>query len=370
MIFDEQGKAVAATQPFDVAPPSISDLDAGPDAPLDFAFSGRRYRGVVVPIPGFDGRRLLLAASRGELDGDSRFVRKAMGTAFAASVVWLFLAIGWLTRRNMREHARIAETLRRVATGDMKARVAGDVSDWDLRRVGSDVDEIAERLGTLVQHQRRFIAHAAHELRSPLTALHGELQQALRKERTAQEYRESLTFCLRASHRLKHLTDDLLELARAEQPAKLAEAVDLDDALADVVESLAPLASEKNVEVQRDCGKIAVLARRSEVERIIRNLLDNAIRHSPKGGVVRLEVTPGDETALLRVRDQGPGVPEAERERVFEPFHRSAPARVEARGAGLVPRHRGNDRLREQPWDLLDRDAYFDAARLPRRSTN
>ncbi len=334
VMFDDQGAPLSATAPFDAAAPRLETLDSALETPFDFTFADRRYRGVVVGIPGYPQRRLLLAASRNDLDGDSRFVRKAMGIAFAASVAWLFAAIGWIIRRNMREHRRIAETLRRIATGDTRARVAGEVSDLELRRVGSDVDEIAERLGHLVRNQRRFIAHAAHELRSPLAALHGELQSVLRKERTVEDYKKSLTFSLRASTRLKHLADELLELAKAEEAAEQAEPVSLGEVLSDVVESLAPLASEKDVRIVHHANELLVMARPRDLERVVRNLLDNAIRYSPRGGEVRIRVAV-DEAVAVHVDDDGPGVPLEERERIFEPFHRSPEARTEARGAGL-----------------------------------
>ena len=334
IIFDERGAVLSATQPFDKGKPRLVDMNLAVDTPFDFSFAGRRYRGVAVSIPGYPRHRLLLAASRDDLDGDSRFVRRAMAIALLVSVAWLLGAIGWLVRRNLREHQRIADILHRIATGDVKARVTGEVSDRDLRRVGSDVDEIAQQLARLVGHQRRFIAHAAHELRSPLTALHGEIQQALRKERSSDEYRRSLGFLLKASGRLKHLTDELLELARAEQPTKSSEPVSLNLALTDVVESLLPLAIDKNVTIQCDATDVTIFAVGSDVERIFRNLLDNAIRHSPAGGVVRLDVQ-GGETVHIYVRDQGDGVSLEERENIFEPFYRLPVTRTEARGAGL-----------------------------------
>lgn len=216
----------------------------------------------------------------------------------------------------------------------MKARVSDNVSDHDLRRVAGDVDEIAQTLAELIEHQRRFIAHAAHELRSPLTALHGEIQQALRKERSPEEYRASLAFLLKASGRLKHLADELLELARAEHTTKTPSPVSIDLALGDVVESVQAIAREKGVTVQRTPTTCQVLAVQDDLERILRNLLDNAIRHSPRDGTVTVEVV-SDDRLRLRVRDEGEGVLPAEREAVFEPFHRSPANRADAPGAGL-----------------------------------
>jgi two-component system heavy metal sensor histidine kinase CusS len=334
IMFDEEGRILAATAPFDAALSLLPDLGSSIDLPFDFSFASRRYRGVMVRIPGYAGRRLLLAASREDLDGDSRFVRDAMLIALAVSVAWLLGAIRWLVRRSMRDQGRVAELLHRVASGDVNAKVLDQVSDSELRRMAGDIEQIAQRLAALIEQQRRFIAHAAHELRSPLTALHGEIQQALRKERSNDEYRASLAFLLRASARLKHLADELLEFAHAERKAKPSEPLSVDLALSEVIESLGPLAKEKDVRIDRDPTTSAVLAAQEDLERILQNLLDNAIRHSPKGGAVRLELDDG-ERVLIRVRDQGPGVRVEDRDAIFEPFHRSPESRAKARGAGL-----------------------------------
>lgn len=334
IIFDDQGKVLAATQPFDVGYPQLRDLKAATDVPFDFSFAGTRYRAVETTIPGFPNHRLLLAASREDLDGDSRFVRQAMAIALAVSALCLLTAIGWLVRRTMREHQRIAETLHRIARGETGVRAPVEVSDAELRRVGSDIDEIAARLVSLVGNQRRFIAHAAHELRSPLAALHGEIQHTMRKERSVEDYKRSYQFLHRASGRLKELADQLLDLARAEEGASNSSEVQLDLAIREAVESLLPLAREKGVEIEYSSAAWTVLSSPGDLERILRNLLDNAIRHSPAGGVVRIDVPPS-EPLRLRVRDQGQGVPVHERESVFEPFNRSSIVRSNASGAGL-----------------------------------
>lgn len=360
-IFDESGHPLSATPPFDSDVATIAALRPPLDTPFDFRFGTQHMRGVFIAIPGHPKLRLLLAASREDLDGDSRFVRQAMGIALVVSLAWMVGAIGWLVRRNMREHQRIATTLHRIAAGDVEVRVSGQVSDQGLRRVGGDIDEIAAKLDRLIGHQRRFITHAAHELRSPLTALHGEIQHALRKERSAAEYQQSLAFALRASQRLKHLADELLELARAERVAEAPGPISVELALAEAVESLKPLFEEKRLVIERSpASESRVLAAATDVERIVRNLVDNAIRHSPVDGVVRLDIeeVSANDTVRIRVCDQGRGVPAAERERIFEPFHRSPESRADARGAGLglaiareLARKHGGDILVETTRD-------------------
>lgn len=334
IIFDENGRSISATQPFDTASPEIGELGVALNVPFDFTFHASRLRGVLVPIPGYAGRKLLLAALRDDLDGDSRFVRKAMAISLAVALGWMLTAIGWMVRRWTREQARVAETLHRLATGDTGARVSQSVSDRDLRRVGGDIDEIAERLGRSIEYQRRFVTHAAHELRSPLAALYGELQQALRRERSADEYKQSLASALKASRRLKRLADDLLEIARAERNKK-PEAIPVALALSEAIHALSSLAKEKDLAFESDRTELSVIATPGTPERILHSLLENAIRFSPVGGTIRLHVEKSD-VVKIAVRDEGPGVAPEERERVFEPFYRSAKAnRANGEGAGL-----------------------------------
>lgn len=335
VIFDDKGTVLTATQPFDQDPAHSVMLDKPFEAPFDFEFRGKRYRGVESAIPGYPRYRLLLASSRDDLDGDSRFVRRAMLIAFAVAAVVLLSAVGYLVRRNLREHNRIAETLHRIAQGETEARVPGDVSDVEFKRIGHDVDEIAERLASLVDRQRRFIAHAAHELRSPLTALHGEIQQALRKERSVEDYRASLGFLNRASARLTHLANQLLELARAEDKAEPSEPVSIDHTVREVIESLTPMIREKGVRVSYVESALCVQGVPSDVERILRNLVDNALRFSPAHGTIEIVASQADGRGRIAVRDAGPGVPIELRDAIFEPFNRSSAARSEARGAGL-----------------------------------
>jgi two-component system heavy metal sensor histidine kinase CusS len=257
-----------------------------------------------------------------------------MGISLAVALGWMLTAIGWAVRRATREQARVADTLHRLAAGDTGARVLQSVSDRDLRRVGGDIDEIAERLARSIEYQRRFITHAAHELRSPLAALYGELQQALRRERSADEYKQSLASALKASRRLKRLADDLLELARAERNEK-PESVPVAVAVSEAIQALSSLANEKSLAIEHDQTECSVIAAPGIPERILHSLIENAIRFSPKGGTIRLQVETSD-VVKIAVRDEGAGVAPEERERVFEPFYRSTNVtRASGEGTGL-----------------------------------
>jgi two-component system heavy metal sensor histidine kinase CusS len=250
-------------------------------------------------------------------------------------VVWAGLTARWMIGRITRGHQRVVEVARRVAGGDLDARI-GTVAHGEIGQLAHDVDEMIARLGLLVTSQQRFIAHAAHELRSPLTALYGELQLALRKERNAGEYKEMIAEALDSTRRLKLLAEDLLTLAKmggGDQAPR--EEVDVEALAESALTQIEPLTEERGVTVHVKATGVRALGRPRDLERLARNLIENAVNHSPKGGVVEVTAETKNGSIELAVVDAGPGVPEPERERIFEPFYRSAQSRATAKGSGL-----------------------------------
>lgn len=334
VIYSKTGSVLAA-QPADGAAPPLPALEPELGEPFDFVHRERALRGVRIALPEPAGGSLLLAASREDLDSDDQFLDDAMALAFVASMLSLFVCSLLLTKRFTAEHRRIAATLHSVAHGDVYARALQGSSDPDLEQWRLDLNDVAEKLSALIRLQRRFIANAAHELRSPIAALYGELQQCLRQDRTNAEYKTSVSHALRATRRLTRLADDLLTLARAEHEAAPLEAVRLRDLFDDVTQELAA-AREKNVQLVRELGDLEARGRASDLQRLLRNLLDNAVRHTPPGTTVRCEAHEHGAWVTLRVWDEGPGVTLQDRARVFEPFFRSPETRASARdGSGL-----------------------------------
>lgn len=337
--YDADGNVDAATQPFDVSPPPLSEVTRNPGVPFDLDFKGNTLRAVLVEARGAERHTLLLAVSRDELDGDDQFMQRAMILAFVASLLCLFVVALALTGRFTREHRRLAMTLHRVAHGDVLARVpagAAGARDPVLIQWGQDLNGVAQQLSALIRSQQQFIAYAAHELRSPITALYGELQQALRKERSAEGYKESIETALQATRRLRSLADDLLTLARAEHDPEHFESVSLSNVFEALVRELRAAASDKQLSIEADFGALSVHGRAADIQRLLRNLFDNAIRHSPPGKAIRCHAVLREGVVRISVSDQGPGVPPEDQQRIFEPFFRSSQTRGTAReGSGL-----------------------------------
>jgi two-component system heavy metal sensor histidine kinase CusS len=329
-------------------------------------------RALLVSVPRRTDARLFVGVPRTNLEADALYLRRTLAMALALAVGMATLVTSLLVRRLTRQHEAIAQTAHRVADGDLGARVDTLSNDTDVIELTRDVNHMIARVETLVTSQRRFVSHAAHELRSPLTALYGELQLAGRKERTAEEYRAAIAEALVASRRLKLLTEELLVLARLGTQAQASSAdVVLQEVVDDAVAQIAQEAEEKRVAVAVLAEPVTVRGRRGDLVRLVRNLVENAVAHSDPGMTVTITVREdGAADAEVRVADEGAGVLEADRERIFEPFYRAADDRGrEGPGAGLglaiareiARTHAGDLRLAAD----VARGAVF-VARLPR----
>ncbi len=334
-VYAADGATLAATPNLGGAASALSSVPHPPRVAFDHWRGRDHVRAVLVPLPDGSGRRLLLAASRADLDGDERFLRRAMTLVFVVAVAWTILVATWFVRRLTRDHEVITGVVRRVAAGDLTARVATRSGDRELAQVGGDIDEMIARLEALVTSQQRFIAHAAHELRSPLTTMLGELSHALRRSRDADEYRAAIEEALGATRRLSQLADDLLGLARLGAEQRPDATSRLDEVVTAATAEVASAAEARGVALDARAEGATVRAPARDLQRLVRNLLDNAIRHTPRGGVVRVRARPLDDAMELRVTDEGTGVPAEERERIFEPFYRVARDERDDVGSGL-----------------------------------
>jgi len=228
------------------------------------------------------------------------------------------------------------------------AGVVGERSEQDLREVDASdaprevrplvdaLNRLLQRIRSALQTERRFTADAAHELRTPLAAIRANAQVLLGARDQAE--RENTARDLLASvDRSTRLVEQLLALARADQPLHDETLCDVD--IAEVArEQLAAhsgRADKCGITLQGDLAPVATRADPALLSVMVRNLLDNALRYTPPGGRITVMTGANDEGPVLTVEDDGPGIPEPERERVFERFHRLAGQKATGSGLGL-----------------------------------
>ncbi|MCL2779022.1 MAG: HAMP domain-containing histidine kinase [Polyangiaceae bacterium] len=335
IIYDEDGTVIDSTASFSRGAPPLENIRHPRGTPFDIHDGGEGLRAILVGIP-TTNKMLLFAAPRSDLEKDTTFLREVMLAAALASIGVTIVVVWRVVRRLTRGHEAIGSTARQVAAGDLAARVALRAGDDEVVQLANDVDEMVRRLAVLVESQQRFIANAAHELRSPLTTLYGELQLALRRSRSAEEYRTAIEEALVSTRRLTALAENLLALARlgADREASLTP-VSLGEVARSAAAWVERETTRKHVRVELDTDGSNVLGHAMDLERMLKNLLDNAVRHSPDGGRVTVRAKSHGNIVHVTVTDDGPGVAQHDRERVFEPFFRANAERRRDVGSGL-----------------------------------
>jgi two-component system OmpR family sensor kinase len=268
---------------------------------------------------------------------------------------------GWLlSRRAMRPIQKISDTARAISGSDLSRRIPVEEAASELGSLAQTLNATFERLEAAFQRQVRFTADASHELRTPLSVIHSHAELALTKERTAEEYKQSIETCLRAAKRTRSLVDALLVLARADA-GKLqlkVEPFDLRDAAQECLAMVASRAQEQHITLETNLQPVELEADRTRILQLLTNLLVNAIQYNLEGGRVVLSIAKEGTEVVLNVTDTGIGITTQDQARVFERFFRADKARSrEAGGSGLglaicqsiVEAHHGTISFSSQP---------------------
>jgi len=253
----------------------------------------------------------------------------------------LMLAVGWIITRSLAPVERIRRDVAQRADDDLSA-LSEQGLPLEVRPLVQELNLLFHRVGRAFEAQKDFVADAAHELRSPLTAL--KLQAEGLRRATDPASREAAIARLQGGiERAIHLVGQLLVLARQEsgEAANSAPAgrVDLEQVMAQCVTAALPQAQARGIDLgvaQADAASVPGEAAALRI--LLGNLIDNAIKYAPVGGRVDVSLLRPDDDAgtLLCVEDNGPGIPEAERERAFDRFYRLADGKAEGSGLGLA----------------------------------
>jgi signal transduction histidine kinase len=334
----EDGRVVASSANVRGLPPvadaapvgdeSIRRVDELPHEATPFRLLAR---GVEV-----DGSRrtILVGASLDDVQESTTTLSRSLLLAVPLVVAGLALVVWWLIGRTLRSVEAIRAEVAAIGGSQLHRRVPVPSGDDEIARLAHTMNGMLDRVEGAAERQQRFLADASHELRSPLTRVRAELEVDLAHPEGAD---------LRATHRsvldetigLQRLTEDLLLVARDDAGAAAVtrdERVDLDDLVVRISRRLR--ASDR---VSVDLGAVTaaqVQGDPDQLARLVGNLADNAVRHA--AGTVAFTLAEVGEEAVLTVSDDGPGIPEADRERVFERFARVDGSRTAGHGgAGL-----------------------------------
>jgi len=271
------------------------------------------------------------------LDAVRRAQAGLAGTFLVTGTLVLLAALtaGWLVAgRFVRPLRRMAATAAEIDAGELGRRLDAHGPRDEIRILADAFDRMLDRLQDAFARQREFVADASHELRTPLTIIRGQLEVLARQDKVARDDVRHVEGQVRGEiERMQRLVDDLSLLTRADEGDFLAvRSLDLAGLLDEQLAALAPLADRR-----LEHGPLAAGELRGDPDRlaqVLRNLLGNAIEHTEPGGVIRLSARDATQpgTVEIEVEDDGPGIPEPERERIFDRFHRTDRARSRAAG--------------------------------------
>jgi two-component system OmpR family sensor kinase len=346
-IWDEEGRSLLRSQfmtsdlPRD--PGAVRESGSGQPVWREQSFEGAPIRSLYSTLDRFGpehaGHVLEVAAPL-----TSRNAMVFRLSAFFALLILGVAVVGfsgswWLAGRTLRPVYEIIDQAEAIHARSLDHRIDAHADNREYRRLVEVLNTMLDRIQLAFDAQRRFTADASHELRSPLTAVRGELEVALRRDRSPEEYRAILQSGLEELVRLSRVTEDLLTLARSDSGAlgQRTERVDLVDTANRIVARLDARSKAKQIRVElHPSGLRAIDGHAGLIEQVLWNLIDNAVKFSPAAGTVDVRIEGLDSGVRILVEDSGPGLDEPEQ--AFERFYRGDPARTPGAatsGAGL-----------------------------------
>jgi two-component system OmpR family sensor kinase len=319
-----------------------------------------RHVRLIAGPAGWHGRREVLVAAESLHDIDDATHRVLVLLLLGGAGALALVAVGgwWIARRALRPVDRMTTRAEVIGIDDLSQRIAVPRVNDELAHLARTLNAMLARLQDGVQARERLIADTSHELRAPLAAMRTELDVTLAQNRLDDPARAALQLARDDALRLTRIVENLLTLARVDEGRLelLVAPHDLTELAERAARAQRAAAGQRQIEIEVAGDEVVADVDGDRFEQVLTNLLDNAIRHSPDGGSVRLTITREVAETHITVTDEGPGIPSDARARVFERFSRQDPARPRG-GAGLglaicreiVRAHRGRIWIDDRP---------------------
>lgn len=349
-VYNDEQEAIA-TSPTSHLPPALATLSQSSTSQAQPQF--RALLAAAKPAPSYtnatvSGEDLRAVASVVEIKGRQYKVlmvqslrEQAAGLAVARRAFYLvnplallLASLGgyFLARKSLAPVLAMADQCEKIGVENLDERLAEPDPRNELGRLVASFNSLLARLQTSFQIQRRFMADASHELRTPVAIIRGESEVALSREtRSADEYRESLAIVQDEGKRMARIVEDLFTLARADAGKYPVEKSNmyLDETVGHCVRSVDSLATGRGLKLDYETSVHELFFSGDEglLQRMTLNILDNAIKYTPRGGTVRVSLTRNGSSCRLAIADTGIGIPPELQARVFERFFRADGAR-------------------------------------------
>jgi heavy metal sensor kinase len=337
-----------------------SQVQGGPFSDVHTDHGDLRFRNEVIEQ---DGRTFLfqIGASMVPMQDALRRYFELMLWLIPLNLVIASIVGWWAAGRALLPVTRLAATARDIEVSDLTRRLPVTGSHDELDKLAQTFNETFSRLAHAIDEMRQFTASISHELRTPLAILRGEAEIALMQPTSNPEFRRVLSSQLEEFEKLTRMINQLLTLARAEagEIPMGRGPVDLCPLVKSLADQITPIAEARQLHLTVQCEHESIVAAGDSgwLERVILNLLDNAMKFSRSGGMVKISVQTTDKTASIEVSDSGPGISPESLPHIFERFYQADAARSGQQGAGLglslvkwiVQRHGGSIDVRSNP---------------------
>ena len=301
---------------------------------------GHRHKVRVISMPATDGNVIKIGRT---LKGDEMLLERYRETFGTALVIMLACGglVGWLlARKAMSGVKRVTETATRIGRHDFGQRVMVADKGEEISALVQAFNDMLERIESLVNELQQITDNVAHELRTPITRIRGIAETTLKGKGDLDEFREMAASVIDGSDELIEMigTMLMLEIARTDSGvAKLAVApLDIREIAEEAVDLFTPAAEDRRIHIHLSKPPRAVMlfGDRQRLQRVVANLLDNAIKYTPPGGKVTLSITAEAAGAKVKITDPGVGIDEKDIHRIFDRFYRGDKSRSTA-GSGL-----------------------------------
>lgn len=340
LITGPEGEHIAGHQ--GLPPPPEPEADKVSYYDAEYLGKPVRIAALSLPLEGDRNKGMVLIQTAETVTGRTDFARQIMLRMMLPQVVLILLAafaVWYAVGRGLSQLTELQREIAHRSHRDLSA-LPEEQTPLEVRPLIHAMNELLERLSRALAAQQRFIADAAHQLRTPLAGIKTQTELALRQAHSA-EAQSTLRQLQTATEQTTRLINQLLSLARAEPGAervRATEKLDLARLARDTTTEWVPRALARDIDLGFDSPLAAARIEGDSflLKEMLNNLLDNAIRYTQTGGQVTVRVTPNTSDIVLSVEDNGPGVPVAERERAFERFHRVLGTGVEGCGLGLA----------------------------------
>ena len=305
----------------------------------DSLWRGGRWRVITLPLsePGRPAGIIQVARPEDGVDNALRALNEVLLTLSPLALIMAALGGMFLTRKALRPVENMARESERIEASTLSQRLPVATKD-ELGRLATSFNKMLARLEKSFESQRRFTADAAHELRTPLTSIKANTSLAISGDPTLEECLQALHKSDRAADTMSHLVDDLLLLSRSDagQLELRPQRVDLGALIDDVCTTFEAQAKSAGVELAAHADLVVTTVDPLAMERVLVNLVSNALRHTPEGGRVDLDARVSDGHVVLTVSDTGEGISPEHLPHLFDRFYRVDDARTRsAGGVGL-----------------------------------